>query len=157
MVKWELFTGIKKRRMANSKHKHIKTKKIADKVYSLSKFGVPQERIAEHLNLSVDTLDKYYREELKNASIEANEQVANCLFNKATVENDLGAQIFWLKVRARWRDRDDPEKEQLRQVLAKLLEQDSEEVAKVKKENRELRAMISAMQEEQRLARAGKQ
>lgn len=40
--------------------------------------------------------------ELVQAAMEANAKVAGALFNNAVRNNDVAAQIFWLKTRARW-------------------------------------------------------
>jgi hypothetical protein len=74
-------------------------------VGALVSFGNTQEQIAEHLGISVDTLAKYYREELDNSVVRANAKVAAKLFRKATEGDDLSAMIFWLKTRAKWRDK----------------------------------------------------
>ena len=73
-------------------------------VESMAAYGVPQFDIARVLSISVDTLAKYYREELDTAATRANSQVANNLFKLAT-KNDfkaIPAAIFWLKTRAGW-------------------------------------------------------
>ncbi len=66
--------------------------------------GTPHERIAKAMGFSIDTLRKYYREELDTAADKANKAVAGTLFHKATVEKDTTAMIFWMKTRARWRE-----------------------------------------------------
>lgn len=75
-------------------------------VSALNSFGNTQEEIALYLDIDIDTLAKHYRHELDTAVIRANAMVARRLFNKATQQDDLSAQIFWLKTRARWREKD---------------------------------------------------
>jgi transposase len=76
------------------------------KVTALKSFGITNEEIATHIGISVDTLNRYYQRELDTAIIDANAKVAGKLFKKATEDEDLGAQIFWLKTRGRWRTED---------------------------------------------------
>ena len=51
------------------------------------------------------TLRKWFRHELDVASIEANARVAQTLFQQATTPGNIAATIFWLKARARWREK----------------------------------------------------
>ena len=76
-------------------------------VKALVSFGNTQEQISTYLDIDIKTLQKYYRRELDTGTIQANAQVAKRLYNKAVAQDDLSAQIFWLKTRARWRT-DDP-------------------------------------------------
>ncbi len=87
-------------------HAHYPTDEIRAKVSSLYSFGHTQEQIATYLDISVDTLDRHYRRELDTAVTHANSMVANSLFKKATDNDDLQAQIFWLKTRGKWRSAD---------------------------------------------------
>jgi DNA-binding CsgD family transcriptional regulator len=85
---------------------HEPTDKTRAEVYALTSFGNTQEEIAKYLGITVDTMAKHYRAEMDSAVIRANAAVARALYNKATAQDDLSAQIFWLKTRARWRERD---------------------------------------------------
>lgn len=87
---------------------HKPTEATKAEVGALVSFGNTQEDIARYLGISVDTLVKYYRYELDNSVMVANAKVANRLFRKATEDDDLSAQVFWLKTRGRWRQTDDP-------------------------------------------------
>lgn len=88
---------------------HQPTDENKQRVEMLVAFGIPQEAIAKELGITVDTLAKYYRHELDFGLHKANGMVAGKLFSKAVYDNDLGAQIFWLKTRARWKEqKDDP-------------------------------------------------
>lgn len=91
---------------------HKPTEKTRAEVVALTSFGNTQEEIATYLGICVDTLAKYYRHELDTAVIKANAAVARALFNKAVNQDDLSAQVFWLKTRGRWRtaDQDDAKK-----------------------------------------------
>lgn len=86
---------------------HVPTDITKAEVKALFSFGNTQEQISTYLDIDVKTLLKYYRRELDIAVIQANAQVAKRLYHKAVIQDDLSAQIFWLKTRARWRT-DDP-------------------------------------------------
>ncbi|NBW08361.1 MAG: hypothetical protein EBR82_10070 [Caulobacteraceae bacterium] len=68
-------------------------------VESHSAMGTRYEDIAILLGISSDTLTKYYKVELEEGRIKANAVIANSLYNKAKL-GDTTAQIFWLKTRA---------------------------------------------------------
>lgn len=78
----------------------------------LAGFGIPQADIARQIrpsqdsedSISVDTMAKYFRAELNGGVTEANAKVAGALFKNATDNNNVAAQIFWLKTRARWKE-----------------------------------------------------
>lgn len=79
-----------------------------DKKYvsMMSACGIPQEKIAEILGISFVTLQKLFKKELSHALSKKNMAVAQALFDQATKEGNVTAQIFWLKSRARWREND---------------------------------------------------
>ncbi len=83
---------------------HEPTDKTRAEVGALTSFGNTQEQIADHIGISVDTLYKYYKDELENSVVRANAKVAAKLFRKATEGEDLTAMIFWLKTRGKWRE-----------------------------------------------------
>lgn len=89
---------------------HEPTAVTKAQVSSLTSFGNTQEEIALYLGICVDTLAKYYRRELDTAAIHANAQVANKLYRKAVEQDDLSAQIFWLKTRGKWRTAEQEDK-----------------------------------------------
>jgi phosphohistidine phosphatase SixA len=82
---------------------HLPNADTRNKVYMLSTVGTRHEDIASVLNISHDTLVKYYKEELDKGRIEANASVAETLFKQAK-EGNTTAMIFWLKSRARWKE-----------------------------------------------------
>ena len=59
--------------------------------------------IARVVAIDPKTLRKHYRDELDMGETKANAQIAGFLFNAAKSGN-VSAQIFWLKIRARWRE-----------------------------------------------------
>ena len=75
-------------------------------VEAMAGYGIPQPAIARVLGISVDTLQKYFRDELDVGAIKANAKVAESLFKKATSDSlgSVTAAIFWLKVRCGWKE-----------------------------------------------------
>lgn len=92
--------------MPQGDNKHIPTDKQRSEVAALVSFGHTHEEIASYIDIDPKTLVKHYKREIDTALISANARVANRLFAKAVNDNDLSAQIFWLKTRARWRTTD---------------------------------------------------
>lgn len=86
--------------------KHVPTIETRAQVHALKSYGLTQQDIATFLNIARDTLSYYYSREIETAELNANAEVARCLFRKAVKQDDLSAQIFWLKTRARWRTED---------------------------------------------------
>ena len=82
---------------------HLATADTRNRVYILSTVGTRHEDIATVLNISADTLTKYYHDELAKGRIEANASVAETLFKQAK-EGNTTAMIFWLKSRAKWKE-----------------------------------------------------
>ena len=72
---------------------------------ALSAVGVPQQSIADHLNIDAKTLRKHFRRELDGGMLEANVKVAQTLFSMATVDRNVAAAIFWMKARGGWREK----------------------------------------------------
>ena len=85
--------------MANPSHKPTEaTRAQVDALAGL--VGLPQADIAAFLQIDLKTLRKHYRKELDTATTKGNAAVAKALFTKATK-----AMIFWLKARAKWREK----------------------------------------------------
>jgi len=82
---------------------HLPNDTTRNRVFILSTVGTRHEDIATVLNISHDTLVKYYKEELDKGRIEANASVAETLFKQAK-EGNTTAMIFWLKSRAKWKE-----------------------------------------------------
>ena len=72
-------------------------------VEALSGYGLPLDQIAVLVRkgISVDTLTKYFAEELVSGKAKANSQVGRTLFQKAT-SGDTTAMIWWTKTQMRW-------------------------------------------------------
>ena len=88
-----------------SRNPHEPTDALRKEVSSLTSFGVTQSEIADYLGVDDKTLRKYYRDELTKSAIRANAAVARVLFEKAVVQKETVAAIFWAKTRMRWSDR----------------------------------------------------
>jgi len=84
------------------------TEDIRKKVRSLAARGVRHEDIAAIIDCDAKTLRKHFREELDRGMAEANSNVTGALYEKA-VSGDTIAQMFWVKARLGWREKD-PEK-----------------------------------------------
>jgi hypothetical protein len=83
---------------------------LREKVRHLAGLGVPQDDIAKIVSCAPKTLRKRFRNELDRGVAEANAMISGSLFTAAKAGN-IAAMIFWLKTRARWRERmapDDP-------------------------------------------------
>jgi hypothetical protein len=65
--------------------------------------GTPHQTLAKLLQLSVNTLKKYYAEELELGLARANAVVGGTLFAEAKKGN-ITAAIFWMKTRGGWRE-----------------------------------------------------
>lgn len=76
-------------------------------VRGMAGYGIPHEGIATILNIDAKTLRKHFRRELDLGSVQANAKVAQSLFNMATEDKNVAAAIFWLKIRANWREKID--------------------------------------------------
>lgn len=73
-------------------------------VYTMAACGITQMQIAAVLEISDETLRKYFRRELDTAAIEANTKVAHTLFAKA-ISGDVGAAVWWTKARMGWKEK----------------------------------------------------
>jgi hypothetical protein len=82
---------------------------MRQQVLALAGFGMTHDQIAKVMDLSDETLRKYYRNELDIGTTKLNAQVAQNLFKIATGKDKgaVTAAIFWLKTRARWTERID--------------------------------------------------
>lgn len=83
-----------------------KDKNKAKQVENLSGLGLTHEQIANFIDLSRNTLVKYYSQELLKGKAKANAQVSSNLFRIATGDGNgaVTAAIFWLKCQAFWKD-----------------------------------------------------
>ena len=81
---------------------------VRERVRHLAGIGLRQDDIAKIIGCSPKTLRKRLRDDLDRGVAEANATVSGYLFASAKAGN-VTAQIFWLKVRAHWRERTAPD------------------------------------------------
>lgn len=89
--------------MAQGK-KHVPSSDTRAQVAALVGFGITETEISTFLNIAPPTLRLHYRTELDSGTISANMRVAKSLFDNAVKNNNVAAQIFWMKTRAGWRE-----------------------------------------------------
>lgn len=88
--------------MAQGK-KHNPTDEARKLVKSLAAVGIKHVDIASKLDITHETLNKYYKTELDDGRIDANAAIGQTLFQQAKNGN-TSAAIFWLKTRAGWKE-----------------------------------------------------
>ena len=86
------------------RHPHEPTQAQRQLVQLHATIGTQQHVIADILGIDAKTLRLHYRSELDHAMAQANATIGGALFNKAK-GGDTAAQIFWMKTRAGWRER----------------------------------------------------
>ncbi len=88
---------------------HKPDEKMRKQVLALAGFGMTHDQIALVMDISDETLRKYYKQELSIGTTKLNAQVAQNLFSIATSKEKgaVAAAIFWMKTRARWTERID--------------------------------------------------
>jgi hypothetical protein len=98
------------------------TRKLAAE---LASWGIPKASIARRLDICQDTLNKYYDDVMTNGKTDVIRQVANKLYTKAIEENDLSAQVFYLKTQGGWSDKpkEDGSNKQALSIIEQLLQQ----------------------------------
>lgn len=67
-------------------------------VEAMSAYGIPHDDISAVVGIDRNTLAKYYRQELDQASAKANAKVAERLYYRA-INGDVKAMMFWLERR----------------------------------------------------------
>lgn len=97
--------------------KHVASDENRAIVRALASFGTPKHDIARYLGIGNDTLYKHYGDEIKNAKVEADREVAEFLHRYATGKalgdgashaDCVRSAIFWAKTRMKWRENSDP-------------------------------------------------
>lgn len=96
--------GIRKGHNGGGWPAHEPTEDLREKVRMWAAVGTTQEVIASELKISVDTLAKYYRDELDEATNRGVANVASTLYAKA-IAGDVTSMIFYLKTRGRWSEK----------------------------------------------------
>ena len=85
---------------------HKPTAEYRRMVEAMSAYGIPQDDIALVIQVDRNTLAKYYRRELDEATAKANAKVAERLYDRA-INGDVKAMMFWLERRGgdAWRNK----------------------------------------------------
>ena len=78
-----------------------------EKIKQCAIIGIPQARIAELLDCSVNTLRKHCIRELEYGFEIAHIAVAGALYANAVDLNNFNAQKFWLACKGGWREQDE--------------------------------------------------
>lgn len=87
-----------------SRKAHKPTPQTQKQVETLAAYGTPHAAIAAIVKVDEKTLRKHYREELDTGAHKANAKVAGSLYKQATEGGNTSAAIFWMKVRAGWKE-----------------------------------------------------
>lgn len=83
--------------------KHEATDQNKSLVTQMCAAGISHEQIAAVMQISADTLTKYYDQELSTAKSKVIAKVAGTLVNKA-LKGDNTCMIFYLKTQGGWRE-----------------------------------------------------
>ena len=67
----------------------------------LSRYGAPQEDIATQLHLCVETMQKYYADDIAEARAEADGEIRQSLYKRAVQDGNTALLIFLCKTRLR--------------------------------------------------------
>lgn len=86
------------------------TRKLVEQMAAV---GITRDQICSVVELSLKTLLKYFRKELETSATKANAKMGGALYANG-IRGNVTAQIFWMKTRAGWREKDheDSSKEQ---------------------------------------------
>lgn len=86
---------------------HAPTARTKKQVQVMAAMGLTQKQMARIMGLGVDSLIKFYKEEVEAGADVLNAEVAGTLYRMATSGKEPAATFFWLKTRAGWRERQD--------------------------------------------------
>ncbi len=86
---------------------HEPTQQTRNSVSQMASYGIIQDIIAKCIGISLPTLHKHYRHELDTAAANLTVLVANKLISNALDENNISAQIFYLKTKGGWKEQKD--------------------------------------------------
>lgn len=84
------------KRFINSDEKKAQVKKLAS-------FGLTHREIGAILNVSADTIERHFKEELAAGKPQAIANVAQTLY-KIAIGGNVAACIFWLKAQGKWKE-----------------------------------------------------
>lgn len=84
---------------------YVPTDELRTRVRRLAMLGVPMNKIATDLGISIHLLKKHYQAELDKGDLESLATVSAALWRNAVEKDNVIAQIFLLKSRHNWIDR----------------------------------------------------
>jgi len=89
-----------------SRKPHEPTEKDRKQVTMMAGIGLTHDQISKVMQISDETLRKYYYDELETGEAKTTAMVAQNLYNMATGAGSsaVTAAIFWMKTRAGWRE-----------------------------------------------------
>lgn len=102
--------------MAMGRPPHEPTDENRLMVYKMALAALTQEQMARVLQVSVETLIKYYSDEVERGGFVADAEVAHSLYENATIEKIPACQMFWMKTRRRWRETGESEGDESKKV-----------------------------------------
>lgn len=100
---------MEKEKKSRGRPKWIPDKITMERVFNYASVGLTEEQIANNLGISYQTLNERknefsdFADVLKRGKAAGINEVANKLFENA-MSGNLGAQIFYLKARANWKE-----------------------------------------------------
>ena len=71
-------------------------------MHQMTAYGISQNDICLVLNITVPTLHKHFRREIDTAFPIVQTKIAHSLVQNAIQNQNITAQIFWLKTRGGW-------------------------------------------------------
>lgn len=95
--------GQKKRGVGRPRHEP--TDRDRGFVQAATMGGIPQDDIAAAIGVSLNTLRKYYADQIEGAMQRANGAVINTAYHMATSGQHPAMTIFWLKTRCGWSEK----------------------------------------------------
>lgn len=134
-----------------SRKAHIPDEQTRAQVSALASFGHTQAEICSYLRITSTTLRDNYRFELDNGLMRANAAVAAALYRRAINKDCLSAQIFWLKARAKWCEKDVENQNTAMSVAEKLIDRLAkkdgllEEIAEDEEKDKEAKELKQAI------------
>jgi hypothetical protein len=90
--------------MGDLMEEHKPNEATRAQVQALLSYGISQEEAAKYIGIDPKTLRKYYRLEIDTALTRSNLAVATSLFNNAVNDNNVSAQMFWLRTKGGFKE-----------------------------------------------------
>ena len=102
--------------MAGGRPKFEPTDKQRGQVEAMTRYGIPQEEIANALEIDIKTLTRHFRAEIKTGATKANAQVGEFIYSaiiglpipgRTPVKDERARAmlaIFWAKTRMGWKE-----------------------------------------------------